>query len=400
MPAFNLTATLNKTTLPTNYDATVFLLVKVEPTKEAEEAVKIRPRKVHIVFTIDNSGSMAGEKLDAAKEAIIRRFRKDLGEEDMLSLVTFSDTAEVILQSVSRKTTTDFESKVRGIGVGSLTNLYDGLVKSIDILKNTPAEYLRRVVLVTDGQPTTGVTDHDKIVKLVKEAKERYNIRFDVYGIGSDYDYELCQRIADAGGGWMRHVEKAVDVEKTTKTSTETYKRTIVDTTILSVSLANNVKLEDVVMALPEIKRLDVSAMQWDCGSLSAGKPIVVVMKLLVGKGFPPGTHKIAEVKVGITKVEVTANFVTDMSFIQENVIQPRLYYLVASTIANMREKAGKELPTSEEERFLNEIISKKEVKDLALNDPYFAVIVASYTSGKTIVDQRTKIDRVTHPMD
>lgn len=399
MPAFNFTISLNRNVLPAHLDYIAFMLIKIEPTPEAEQAVKVMPRRVHVVFTIDSSGSMAGEKIEVAKEAVRRRFRKDLGDEDLLSLVTFDNVAKVVLESVSKKSAEDFENKIRSITVGSLTNLYDGIKKSVEILKKTPQGYLRRVVLATDGIPTTGETAHDKIIELVKTARQEYNIMFDVYGIGSDYDYKLCEAIAKAGGGWMRHVEKAAELERLTKTSLDKYKGTVVDKLILSINLVNNVKLEDIIMTMPEIKKLDVEARMWDLGSLSVAQPIVVVARLRVGRGFPPGAHKIAEVQVGTDRKDVVVNFVSDESWMQEDPLV-RYYYVISSNLAIIKEKLLNNQDTREDEKLLESLLNSQEARNLMLRDPLFAQIVAKYQKSKTIVDPRTKVDRITHVMD
>lgn len=396
MPAFNLKASLNRNKLPTNYDVPVFLMIRIEPTKESETAVMQLPRKVHIVFTLDTSGSMAGEKLETAKEAIIRRFNKDLSDDDLLSLITFDTNANVVVNSVSKRSAGDFESKVRSIQASGGTNLYDGLDKSIEILANTPPGYLRRIVLATDGVPTVGITDKDKIVELVRNARQNYNIQVDVYGIGADYDPALCDEIARAGGGWMRHVNLAPELEKVTQTTVLMYKATIVDKTILSINLANNVRLDDIVMASPQVQRLSNKDLMWDLGSLVAAQEIIVVAKLIVGKGFPVGINKIAEVWVGATKQDVTAEFVSDQTWMQQEDPLPRYYYVFAANIATIRDKANAGQSTAEEEGTLDQLLKSQDVQNLILRDPIFAQIVSRYNKARTIVDSRTKVDEMT----
>ena len=80
----------NRYALTAGQEGDVYILAKIVPSKELREFVSQNPRKVHMAFLLDVSSSMCGEKIEAAKEAILRRFRNDLQDDDILSLVVFA----------------------------------------------------------------------------------------------------------------------------------------------------------------------------------------------------------------------------------------------------------------------------------------------------------------------
>jgi len=111
---FQLEAYLNRDNLPAGKEVEVFLMVRAQPTREATAAVQTYRRKVHMAFVIDASGSMCGEKLETAKEAIIRRYQRDLDDDDMLSLITFSNHAKIVVDSATKKSAKNVEATIRG----------------------------------------------------------------------------------------------------------------------------------------------------------------------------------------------------------------------------------------------------------------------------------------------
>jgi len=392
---FTVTIDLNRSVLPASTEITLYALVRITPTREAVDWVRNNPRRVHVVFTIDTSGSMAGEKLETAKQAIIRRFRKDLDSDDMISVVTFSNEARVVVSSIKKKDAADFERRIMSLSVEEETNLYDGLEKSIAEFKKTPAGYLKRIVLATDGVPTTGITDHDKIIDLARMAAQQ-GIKIDVYGIGDDYDYSLCSSIAKAAYGWMRHVSKADELDKVSQTTMDIYKGTIIDTLTMRILAEPGVKVSDVIMVYPQVKRLSPSGDVYVLGSLT-GSPIMVAAKLDVGR-FDPGMHKVASVAVGASSRDIVVNFVTDQSWVPEK-CDARIYYMYGLRVSQMEENVSAGKPMDTIEKQLHDILSTDCAKQVAINDPYFRQIIARSMAAKTQIDARTKVDSYTNPM-
>ncbi|MGC8615298.1 MAG: vWA domain-containing protein [Thermoprotei archaeon] len=384
---------VNRQLLPANIDVPIYVLMKVFPTREAADFLKQNPRKVSVIFTLDISSSMSGDKLEIAKQAIIRRFERDFELDDNISVVTFGDKAEVLVKPTKKEKAGNFRQIIQPIDTGDGirgTNLYEGLQKSVDLLSSAPQGYLRRIILTTDGMPTAGVTDADAIVGLAKKAAES-GVRVDVYGIGDDYDYGLCKAIADASGGWMRHALAASDLEALSRTSVDGYKSTIIDKLMISMRPVANVELENAVQVYPQVKDLDRET-SYDVGSLTTS-PIFVAARLKVHKGMEPGVHKILDIGFNALNKEVSVNIVSDESWVPED-CAPRMYYLYANKVVEMQERVTKVEGTQDVEAALHELLSTQCSQQLRTQDPYFQKITQVSGEAKTIVDQRTKLDK------
>src|SRR5205807_9320763 len=84
-------------------------------------------------------------------------------------------------------------------------------------LKLRPREEERpfTVVFFTDGEPTIGETDPEKILRNVK-AKNTANTRIFTFGVGDDVNAALLDRLADSTRALSAYVRPAEDIEAKT----------------------------------------------------------------------------------------------------------------------------------------------------------------------------------------
>jgi len=374
----------------------VFLMVRAQPTKGAAAAVQTHRRKVHMAFVIDASGSMCGEKLETAKEAIIRRYQRDLDDDDMLSLVTFSDHAKIVVNSATKKSAKDVEATIRGAQCENLTNLYEGIERAVDVLSKTPSGYLRVMVIATDGIPTAGVTDPAKIVGLVQEARQRHNITTFVYGIGDDYDLKLCDDMAKAGGGAMRHASKPGELEGLTQVLASMIKSTVAPKLMLDLIPEADVAILEAAMLAPRAMALDPGSRPWDVGMVAANDIILATFKLKIGPR-PEGRRKIAAVALGAMTEDVEAQFAKEAPFAEAHP-EARIYHVAGVRVANIVEKLKNGVNPADDYRLLDSLLGTPEARDLLTRDPYFARLV-NVTQKTKVEDAKTRVDRLTSAM-
>ena len=86
---------------------------------------KISP-PLNVCLVLDRSTSMQGERMDAVKAAAIELVRQ-MRPDDILSIVTFSDRAEIIVPAVRQMDRTDAETKISMLRTGGGTEIFRGL---------------------------------------------------------------------------------------------------------------------------------------------------------------------------------------------------------------------------------------------------------------------------------
>lgn len=176
-------------------------------------AVELR-NPIHLCFVIDTSASMEEDKkLENVKRSI--HFLLDfLSAEDMISIVTFSEVARVILDKVAVTTTEkeNIRARISIISVESNTNLSAGIVQSRDCLLNDIGKYKQGILLLTDGNANLGLTRPADILEIVTNTIGGAGTSISCVGYGTDHNVDLLQTISTQGGGSYYVVNNLEDV--------------------------------------------------------------------------------------------------------------------------------------------------------------------------------------------
>ncbi|XP_077181887.1 inter-alpha-trypsin inhibitor heavy chain H4-like [Paroedura picta] len=172
----------------------------------------------NIVFVIDNSFSMFDRKIQQTREAL-QKILEDLNPEDHFNLIIFSSNVAAWKPSLLPATKGIVElakQYVRTIEVDGATDINDAVLTAIHTLDQAtaaellPEQSISMIVLLTDGQPTTGVTDVHTIQKNIKQANsEKYFLY--CLGFGPDVNYTFLEKMALDNGGIARRIYEDAD---------------------------------------------------------------------------------------------------------------------------------------------------------------------------------------------
>ncbi len=166
-------------------------------------ASKRLPATIQVV--LDRSGSMAGERLESAKDALIALIDRLLPG-DRLGVVTFDDEVQVVLPLRELKNKLAAKAAVDAIYPGGTTNLSSGLLRGLQELERVakdPGDNDNAggtLLLVSDGHANAGLTDADRLKGLAANAAD-HKITLSTIGIGTGYDEVLLAAIAEGGRG-------------------------------------------------------------------------------------------------------------------------------------------------------------------------------------------------------
>ena len=175
----------------------LFVLARVAsaagPAAEAVEPVRL-------VVALDCSGSMQGAKMEAAL-ATMRALVEELDASDRLALVTFANGPAVAVEPVAMAAHGRqlVQGVLAGTSLGGGTDLCGALLLALALAQPRDAEPPGHVIVLTDGEPTVGVTSDAQIASL--SAGALGGATLSVFGYGTDVRSELCGQLADMGKG-------------------------------------------------------------------------------------------------------------------------------------------------------------------------------------------------------
>lgn len=162
---------------------------------------------LNLSIVLDRSGSMAGEKLVAAREAaafLVRRLRP----EDVVSVVSYDHEITTVAEPARGPEQAGLAREIGRIAAGGSTNLSGGWLRGRELVTQFQQPgAVNRVLLLTDGQANAGIVDPSLLAGLCGGAK-RDGITTSTVGFGEDYDEKLLRGMADAGGGNTWYIER------------------------------------------------------------------------------------------------------------------------------------------------------------------------------------------------
>lgn len=164
------------------------------------DIASVKRPPMHLVLSVDVSGSMSGQPLSYLRQGLIQMV-DELGENDRVSLVTFSDKAKVVLEAVPATEKEKLKSTFQWINAAGATNLYDGLFSALELTEKFKQEGEQpRVIFLSDGEATTGLTSSAKIRGLAS-AYARKGTPISSIGVGKSFDVELMKGLGEVGAG-------------------------------------------------------------------------------------------------------------------------------------------------------------------------------------------------------
>lgn len=197
---------------------------------------------LNLCLVIDRSGSMEGPPLEYVKQACT--FVVDLlTPNDVLSIVTFEETVDVLM-APQRVTNRDLVKQgIARLVPGNTTNLYDGIALAAQQLQQIqePGRATRMVVL-SDGDPTSGIKDYTALVNLAAESKTK-GITCTFLGFGPDYNEELLAGMAKKAGGNYYYIPRPELIPEIFRTELEKLMTVVARNLKLDVKVARWVNL-------------------------------------------------------------------------------------------------------------------------------------------------------------
>jgi Ca-activated chloride channel family protein len=186
-----------------------FMLL-ISPRAELSKSQQV-PRDM--VFVLDTSGSMRGKRIEQARAAL-KYCLKSLQPGDRFALMNFATTVTKYSERLLPAEGNELERArkwVDDLEASGGTAIDEALAAALAM---RPADATRTftVVFFTDGQPTIGETDPEKILQNVS-ARNTAGTRIFTFGVGDDVNATLLDRLAERTRALCTYVREKEDIE-------------------------------------------------------------------------------------------------------------------------------------------------------------------------------------------
>lgn len=281
-----------------------YLLLDIFSTQKLDE--KKLPT-INLCIVLDTSTSMQGPILEKIKVEISNLARR-LKDEDIISIVTFSDRAQVLLPPCKIKDLGKEITKLYSIYASGSTEILKGLKEGFNVLRNLESSSTRLLYLITDGH-TYG--DEENCGHVVREASEE-GILFQAIGVGKDWNDEFLDNLSKISGGETQLVTTAEEMYKLLNDKLENFGILFSKSVKISFNLHPKAKLNYAFRLSPELSKLETSK-EILLGNIYSGKHLRVIFEFIIDE--LPNDLKEIRLSHGAIKVEIPSNVINTTRF-------------------------------------------------------------------------------------
>ena len=189
-------------------DGYFLMLVSPNPRSAADRIVA-----KNVVVVLDHSGSMSGEKLTQAKDAL-RFVLKNLNDKDRFNVVFYNDQVDPLfdrLKPAGQHEISEALERIDRMDATGGTNIDEALVSAMG--QCTDKDRPSYVLFLTDGQPTVGKTKEADILSDAK-AHNKTNVRLFCFAVGYDPNVRLLDKLAADNNGRSDYVKPKEPIER------------------------------------------------------------------------------------------------------------------------------------------------------------------------------------------
>jgi Ca-activated chloride channel family protein len=187
-----------------------FFMLLISPRAELSKSQQV-PRDM--VFVLDTSGSMRGKRMTQAQNAL-KYCVKNLSAGDRFAVINFATTVNRYADQLQPASSDNLAAALKwvdGLEATGGTAINDALLAALALRTSDPGRTFN-IVFFTDGRPTIGETNTDKIQQNVLK-QNTANTRIFTFGVGDDVNAAMLDRISEESRAVSAYVRETEDIE-------------------------------------------------------------------------------------------------------------------------------------------------------------------------------------------
>lgn len=279
---------------------------------------------LNLCLILDHSGSMSGRPLETVKQAAGQLLDR-LKPGDRFCAIAFDHKAKVLVPNQIVEDPASIKRQIERLRPAGGTAIDEGIKLGIEELGKGKKEAISQAFLLTDGENEHG--DNNRCLKLAKLAAE-YNMTLNSLGFGDNWNQDILEKIADAGGGALAHIQRPEDaVEEFGKLFTRVQSVGLTNAYLL-LSLMPKVRLAElkpIAQVAPDTIELPVQQegdrFMVRLGDLMKDVERVVLANIYIGQ-LSEGRQAIGQLQIRYDDPAVGEGLLSEQVALSTNVMQ------------------------------------------------------------------------------
>ena len=249
----------------------------------------------NLTFLLDVSGSMSdSDKLPLLQKSFLQLIEQ-LDEDDTVSIVTYANGVEVVLDSVKGSDKKAITNAINSLVAEGGTYGEGGIQKAYELAEqNYRADANNRIILATDGDLNIGISEPDELERLIKEKRDK-GIYLSVLGFGTgNIRDDNMERLADCGNGNYSYIDSLLEARKVMVEEMGASFHTVAEDVKLQVEF-NPEKVNAYRLIGYENRLMEATDFRddtKDAGEIGAGHSVIALYELI-----PAGSEQAVELK-------------------------------------------------------------------------------------------------------
>jgi Ca-activated chloride channel homolog len=233
---------------------------------------------LNVCLVLDRSTSMQGEKMDIVKATAIQVLR-NLRQQDILSVVTFSDRAEVIIPASYHQEKTRLEAKIQMVQPSGATEIYQGLELAVkEVMRSLDHRRINHIILLTDGH-TYG--DEQQCLALASRLAE-HGIGISGMGIGQEWNDIFLDVLSTRTGGSSAYIAQPQDIKRLLLEKFNALAQTYAEDIMLDLKPMENVELTYAFRLHPDPSPIALGESSLHLGSILQDSTTQIIFEYMI----------------------------------------------------------------------------------------------------------------------
>lgn len=290
---FSVRVTPSKRVLPVLPEAQV-LYILAELVPERPKSGQASEINLNLTLIIDRSTSMNGPRLERTRAAAFQIIDQ-LSDKDILSVVTFSDYADVVVPAGPVTDKAALKAQVAIMQANGGTEILKGLEAGVkENQRQASKKYLNHIILLTDGR-TYG--DENPSLELADRAAKN-GIGISAMGIGEEWNDTFLDLLASRTGGTSQYITAPKDVVRFLNERVRALGRALAERVTISLAPDADVKIESAFRLTPTPQPVSVETDPIPLGQLQIGSNTSIIFQLQVPAAQKPGFRSLLRLDV------------------------------------------------------------------------------------------------------